>query len=307
MTQPATQQTPNETWTVQRLLQWTADWLTKAGSPTGRLDGDLLLAHVLRCNRLQLLLRFDQPVQRDELAQFKQLIRRRSKLEPIAYILGRKGFHDIEINVTPAVLVPRPETEILVDDVAAYLHDARAAAGPVLDLCTGSGCIALALCRDLEKLHQDRTFWAVDLSAAALAVAQDNAVQLGRSVQWCQGDLWDALPPGCQFAVVVSNPPYVRTADWEHLDPDVKLFEPRLALDGGRDGLDVARRIVLSAPRHLVKGGLLALELGDRQQGIEIAALLDQAGFKNVRSAQVHGSPTHIVTAHWTEGSDSQK
>ena len=299
MTQASAAQTPNETWTVQRLLQWTADWLTKAGSPTGRLDAELLLGHVLRCGRLQLLLRFDQPVQADELTQFKQLIRRRSKHEPVAYILGRKGFHDIEVTVTPDVLVPRPETEILVDFVAAYLHDARAAAGPVLDLCTGSGCIALALCRDLEKLALQRTFWATDISSAALGVARQNALDLKRTIQFCQGDLFDALPADAQFAVIVSNPPYVRTADWAQLEPDVLQFEPRLALDGGDDGLHLARRIIHAAPDHMVSGGLLAIEVGNRDQALQLCALAERVGFANARPTALPGSPTHLMTTHF--------
>ncbi|MSQ81317.1 MAG: peptide chain release factor N(5)-glutamine methyltransferase [Myxococcales bacterium] len=291
------QQAIQEVWTVQRLLAWTADWLAKTGSPTPRIDSEFLLAFVLNSTRLQLILRFDQPVQGDELAAFKHLIRRRARHEPVAYILGRRGFHDIEVNVNSAVLVPRPETETLVDFVVAYLHDSAAVAGPVLDLCTGSGCIGLALLREMEKTNAIRDVYATDISAAALEVASANAVSQNRVLLAARGDLFEAVAPDLRFAVIVSNPPYVCTADWSQLEPDVRNFEPRLALDGGADGLDLARRIVAEAPYFLLPGGLLALELGSRAQALPICALAESRGFTYVRPTQVVGSATYLVTA----------
>jgi len=290
---------PADVWTVQRLLTWTAGWLGQAGSPSGRRDGELLLAHVLGCNRLQLLLRFDQPVQKDELAAYKALIRRRARREPVAYILGLKGFHDIEVAVDRSVLVPRPETEVLVDFAAAYLHSPGAAEGAVLDLCTGSGCIALALCRDLEKLGLAREFWATDVSDAALAVARSNSERLGRSVQWRSGDLWAALPSGLRFAAIVSNPPYIPSAALAGLDPDVREWEPHAALDGGADGLDVARRIAAGASFHLVPGGFLAIEVGSRSQAEATAADLGARGFAHLHTPVVPPGPIHLVIGHW--------
>ena len=160
-----------EVWTIQRLLTWTREWLTKQGSATPRLDGELLLAHVLQCRRLDLLLRFDQPVSKEELAAYKALLRRRAALEPVAYILGRRAFHAIEVAVSAAVLVPRPETESLVDEALAFLIKAEAPAGPVLDLCTGSGCIALALAHGLQAKQAPRPLVATDASEPALAQA----------------------------------------------------------------------------------------------------------------------------------------
>ncbi len=284
-------------WTIQRLLGWTSDWLGKSGSQTPRIDSELLLGHVLGKTRLHLLLHFDQPVQPDELAAYKQLIRRRARHEPVAYIIGRRAFHDIEVAVSPAVLVPRPETETLVDFAAAYLQDDSAVAGPVLDLCTGSGCIALALLRDMEKTGAPREVWAADISAAALEVVRRNATDQARPLQIAQGDLFAALPAGLRFAALVSNPPYVTTADWQRLEPGVRDFEPRLALDGGPDGLDVVRRIVAGAPGWLLPAGLIALEVGSRGQAIATCALCEAVGFAHVRPTQVVGSKTFVVTA----------
>ncbi len=296
MTQAPANEKP-EAWTIQRLLAWTADWLARAGSNTARVDAELLLGHVLSKSRLHLLLNFDQPVQGDELAAYKQLIRRRARREPVAYIIGRKGFHDIEVTVSPAVLVPRPETETLVDFAAAYLQDTSAVAGPILDLCTGSGCIALALVRDMEKTGGAREVWATDISAAALDVARGNAVDQARPIFVAQGDLFQALPQGLRFAALVSNPPYVTTADLQTLEPDVRQFEPRLALDGGTDGLDVVRRIVAGAPDWLLPGGLIALEVGSRVQAVAVCSLCEAVGFVHVRPTQVVGSKTYVVTA----------
>ncbi|MBM4344479.1 MAG: peptide chain release factor N(5)-glutamine methyltransferase [Deltaproteobacteria bacterium] len=287
---------PTEVWTIQRLLVWTADWLGRSGSATPRIDAESLLGHVLGKSRLHLLLSFDQPVQANELAAFKQLIRRRARHEPVAYIVGRRGFHDIDVAVTPAVLVPRPETETLVDFAAAYLQDASAVDGPVLDLCTGSGCVALALIRDMEKTGKIRQVWASDVSEAALDVARANAVDQARPMYVVHGDLYAMLPAGLRFAAIVSNPPYVTTADWQKLDADVRDFEPRLALDGGPDGLDVVRRIVAGAPDWLHAGGLCALEVGSRAQAVAACSMAEAVGFAHVRPTQVVGSKTHVVT-----------
>lgn len=288
-----------DVWTVQRLLTWTTDWLARSGSPTPRLDGELLLAHVLGCSRLQLILRFDQPVQPDELAAFKALLRRRNKHEPVAYILGRKAFHDIVVDVGPSVLVPRPETETLVDFAAAFLHEERTPKGPVVDLCTGSGCIALALMRDMQKLGMALPMWATDLSYDALQMAIANAAKLGHAIEFRHGDLFEALPAGMRFALVVSNPPYVSPRDWQALEPDVRDFEPRMALDGGGDdGLAIAQRLVAQAAQHLLPGGLVALEVGSRSQALALAHMAESAGLFSPRIQQVIGSPTHLFLAY---------
>lgn len=284
-------------WTIQRLLAWTREWLTKQGSATPRLDGELLLAHVLKCRRLDLLLRFDQPVTKEELAAYKALLRRRAALEPVAYILGRRAFHAIEVAVSAAVLVPRPETESLVDEALAFLLRAGAPEGAVLDLCTGSGCIALAVAHGLQAKNAPRPVTATDASEPALAQAKRNAEELRTEIEFLRGDLFDALPAAARFAAIVTNPPYVRSGDIAKLDRDVRDYEPVLALDGGRDGLDLLQRIVQGSSAVLLPGGLLAMEMGSRSQADTVVGWCQSAGLQNARHVAVLGGPTHLVLA----------
>lgn len=306
----------SEPWTIQRLLTWTRDWLAAKGRPGARLDAELLLGEVLGLRRLDLLLRFDQPVQAEELTRFKALIQRRARGEPVAYILGHKGFHGIDVQVTPAVLVPRPETERVVDVVLAFLRSPEAPDGPVLDLCTGSGAIALALgvalaeptpvlrnrsqADELPVVAPDpprpRDLVATDLSAEALDVARLNAQRLQTTVDLRLGDVWGALQPGETFAAIASNPPYILQDRLATLDVDVREFEPHLALDGGPDGNRVLDRIAAGARDHLRPGGLLAVELGSRDQGLTFARHLLDAGLPDARVEPIQGGPTSLVT-----------
>jgi len=285
-----------ELWTIQRILLWTRDYLAKTGSPSARLDAELLLAEVMKVRRLDLLLRFDQPLQKDELAGFKRLIQRRAKHEPVAYILGRKEFYGLDLHVDRNVLVPRPETESLVDEVLAFLGKDDAPAGDVLDLCTGSGAIALAIADAVKKKAANRKVVGTDVSAEALAVAQTNGARLGLEVQWLAGDLFAPIT-GRQFAAVASNPPYVLSARMSALDADVRDFEPHLALDGGPDGLHVLGRIAAQAGGALLPGGLLAVELGSRGQGAAMVQALADAGMNGGRVVPVLGGPTSLVLA----------
>lgn len=286
-------------WTIQRLLTWTRDYLHKNGSPTARLDSELLLSDTLQLRRLDLHLKFDQPVQSDELAKFKVLIKRRAKLEPVAYILGKRAFYGIELRVNSHVLVPRPETETLVDVVLAFLKSDGAPVGDVLDLCTGSGAIALALADELRKLQKSRSIIASDISQAALSLAEQNAVELRSEadVHFLLGDLWQPLAQGKKFAVIASNPPYVVHDVIATLDADVRDHEPHLALDGGVDGMDVLRRIAEKAREFLLPNGLLAVELGSKAQGAEFGQVLTASGLIAVKCQAIQGGPTSIVTA----------
>lgn len=297
----------DDVWNIDTLRRWTTAWLAKSGSATALQDTDVLLCEVLRVNRLQLLMRFDQPVQKDELTQFKAAIRRRARGEPVAYIVGKKGFYSLDLHVTPAVLIPRPETESLVDAALAFAARDDAPAGPFLDLCTGSGAIALALAdewpRRRAKLpaerqeHAERTVVASDVSPAALDVARGNGQRLSLTVDWRAGDLWQALRPDERFAAVVSNPPYVRKARIATLERDVRDFEPHLALDGGDDGSDLLRKIASGAPAYLLPGGWLGVELGDRAQGEQFLADCADAGLIQGKVEPVQGGPTCVVWA----------
>jgi release factor glutamine methyltransferase len=284
-----------EIWTVAKLLQWTRDWLTKQGSASPRLDGELLLAHVLKTDRLHLFLGFDQPVQGEELADYKALIKRRAKLEPVAYILGKKAFFDLDFAVDPHVLVPRPETESLVDLAVAFVDDPASPAGAVLDLCTGSGCVAISLADHLQKKQVERRVVASDLSQAALDVAQRNAKSINVAVEFRQGNLWQPFSTAEKFGAIVSNPPYVRSGDIAKLDVDVRHWEPRLALDGGADGSDLLRLIVDRAAEFLVPGGLLAVELGSRGQADALIEYAEKRSLGTGLPQAVLGGPTHTV------------
>ncbi len=287
----------DDIWTIQRLRDWTCAYLDKHGSLTPRLDTDLLLGEVLKLPRLQLLLRLEQLVLKDELAAFKALVKRRAAREPVAYILGRRAFYDLEVRVDARVLVPRPETESLVDAVLLFLKEPTAPEGAVLDLCTGSGAIALAIAKALQARQAERPVLATDVSAPALEVARQNAALLTLPVQFAQGDLWAALPADQRFAVIASNPPYVQHDTIATLEPDVRAWEPHLALDGGADGLDILRQIAAHAARRLVPGGLLAVELGSPAQGRALVELLTAAGLPGGKVEPVTEGPTSLVLA----------
>ena len=216
----------------------------------------MLLSHVLGWKRIDLYTKFDYVVPAEKLAEFKKLIVERSERKPIQYILGKCDFHSMEFVVNPAVLIPRPETELVVDALVAR---AKPVAGAkVLDLGTGSGCIVVSAAKQLPEAE----FWAADVSAEALAVAAENAKrhEVGSRIHFLQGDLFEPVS-GITFGFVVSNPPYVSESEWAGLAPEVRDHEPRGALAGGPDGLDVYRRLIPQAIGHLAPGGRLILEL----------------------------------------------
>ncbi len=266
-----------EIWTVRRLLAWTTQHFEKRQIDSPRLTAEVLLAHVLKVGRVRLYVDLDRPVEKEELASFKALLTRRAAGEPTQYLTGLREFYNRPFKVDPRVLIPRPETELLVE---AALHalpkDAPARA---LDLCTGSGCIAVSLAAERPQAE----VLAVDVSADACALARENAEALGvgARVQVLEGDLYAPLPPDLRFQLVVSNPPYVGSGEIAGLSAEVRR-EPRLALDGGPDGLALVRRVVSGARRVLEPGGLLALEIGETQ-GPQLLALLTEAGFQDPR------------------------
>ncbi len=251
-----------ETWTVRRLLAWAAEYLEGHGVESPRLSGELMLARVLGLDRLQLYLRFDQPLEAGELAAFKELLIRRRSHEPMAYILGRREFYGLELEVGPGVLVPRPESEHLVEEGLRVLEGVEAPR--ILDLCTGSGCVALALAHE----RPDARVVGVDLSPQALAFAQRNAdrLELGQRVQWLAGDLYDPVAAaGGFFHLITANPPYVREDEWETLPPEVRRYEPRQALVAGPGGLEIAGQVITGSRAFLKPCGWLLVELGAGQ------------------------------------------
>ena len=244
---------------------------------TSALDASLLLASILNVGRSSLIAADSRPLAEEALAAFRALVKRRLAGECVAYIVGRKEFYGLDFQVNPAVLVPRPDTETLVETALGVIKQLAAANKPVrvLDMCTGSGAVAVVLKHTMPELE----VWATDISAEALEVARANAARLlpPSSIHFCHGDLFSALfPTPHSFHVIVSNPPYVPAAEIAGLAPEVR-GEPSLALDGGSDGLDIIERIIGDAPRFLSSGGILLLEADPRQMQ-RIAALLQQAG-----------------------------
>jgi release factor glutamine methyltransferase len=291
---------PQASWTILATLRWTTDYLRNKGISEPRASAEVLLAHVLGISRLDLYLRYDQPLNPEELARFKALVVRRREGEPVAYLTGHREFWSLDFRVTPAVLIPRPETETLVaaaleaakdladedknfKNVGAGFKPAPAqetgeAVIPAfrgLEVGVGSGAVVIALAKELP-----RSVWlGLDRSGAALAVARDNARRHGVAdrIQFLQADLLEALKPTASFALLVANLPYVTRREWKRLPREIKVFEPQEALWGGEDGLDLVRPLNRQAPRHIQGGGWLLLEVGD-QQGPQVAALLEKTG-----------------------------
>ena len=263
-----------EAWTPLRLLGWTQGWLAQKGVDAPRLTAELLLAHALGCDRVRLYLDFDKPLGDPELARFRELVRRRAEGEPTAYLTGVREFFGHRLSVDARVLVPRPETELLAEAALAALP----AGGAALDLGTGSGALAIALALGRPGARVT----AVDVSPGALEVARANAAALGAAVELLAGDLFGPLPPGARYDVVVSNPPYLPTGELAGLQREVQR-EPRLALDGGPDGLAVLRRLVAEAPRWLAPGGALLLEMHESHEAA-LPALCLAAGFASAEA-----------------------
>jgi release factor glutamine methyltransferase len=266
-----------EPWTVRRVLGWTTQHFEKLGLDSPRLTAELLLAHVLRTSRVRLYTNLEQPLEPSELAAYRGLIARRAAGEPTSYLTGTREFYGRTFAVDPRVLVPRPETELLVGAVLQAVP--RDAEVRILDLCTGSGCVGITLALERTRAR----LLATDASPGAVEVARANAAALGAADRFEArlGDLFAPLAGESPFDVVVANPPYVPVGELPTLSPEVRR-EPSLALDGGPDGLDVVRRIAAEAPRRLVPGGLLALEIGDGQ-GPAVHSLLETAGYASVR------------------------
>jgi release factor glutamine methyltransferase len=283
----------SDVWSVRRVLAWAADDLKKRGNDTGRLDVELLLGRVLGLDRIGLIMHSEKPLAPAELGQFRELFKRRRAGEPVAYLLGEREFFGLSFSVDRRVLIPRPDSERLVE-VALERTRARSMHGSALDLCTGSGCIAIAFARQ-------RPTWNVtasDISRDALQVAEHNALRTGaiRNLGFAQGNLLEPFRE-CRFDLITGNPPYIAAPELESLPVDVRDFEPRLALDGGPDGLDLVRSIVMKAPEHLTTGGLLALEIG-ADQGPATEALLRDRGFVDVQIARDLGGRDRVVSGY---------
>jgi release factor glutamine methyltransferase len=288
--------TAERTWTVVELLAWTAEWLGARGFHNARLNGELLLAGVLRLKRLDLYLQHDRPLSAAELAEFKARLLRRAKREPLQYIDGEAHFRNLRLAVDRRVLIPRPETEGLVDEVLAWARGREALSA--LDVGTGSGAIALALATEGPFARVVAT----DAHPAALEVARANlaAAAPGAPVELREGSVYEPVA-GETFDVVVSNPPYVRDDERDGLDAEVRDWEPASALFAGADGLDVVRRLVAGAAAMLRPGGLLALEVGAAQTEAVAALVRGTGAFGEPRVRTDLAGRPRIVAAERTD------
>ncbi len=290
---------PRDPWTIRRLLEWTTGFFTRKSVDPARLSAELLLSHVLGVARIKLYTDYDRVLEPAQLERYRELVRRASEDEPIAYLTGRAHFFNLEFEVTRDVLIPRPDTETLVENV---LQLARVTAGlespRVLDLCTGSGCVAAAIAQNLKR----STVLAIDKSAAAAEVARRNVERLGLSdrVRVEIGDLFapltnlsDAQP----FDLIVANPPYIASDQIDKLDRSVRDYEPREALDGGTDGLDVHRRILAEAPRRLVPGGRIFLEIAFDQGAAATEMIRGHDAFEEAKVLRDRAGNDRVLAA----------
>ncbi len=252
-------------WTIQKLLNWITDHFTEKGIDSPRLSAELLLSHILSLQRIELYTNFDQPVSKPQLDKLHELVKRASQHEPIAHLIGKTEFYSLQIKVSGDCLIPRPETELLAERAIEFL---RTRPGPqhVLDLCTGSGCIAIAIAKNFHNAK----IIATDISDSALAVAAQNLElhNLTDRVQLLCGDLFDPIIKGLDatdFDLIVCNPPYVTTGEFETLAKNVRDFEPKLSLHAGTDGLDIYRRIAERIDEFLKPDAALMLEIGYAQ------------------------------------------
>ena len=262
-------------WTVGTLLKRATDILRGRGFRSPRLDAELLLVHALGFkDRVDLYVNFEKPLTEEEVESYRQLVVRRAKGEPVAYITGKKEFFGLEFHVERGVLIPRPETELLVEVVYDYLKDRENLT--VVDVGTGSGCIVLTLCKLTGGKHR---FYGIDVSRKALDVAKINREKLGcLNVEFLKGSILS--PVDFPVDVVVSNPPYVPVGD-SRLEKEVLKFEPAVALFGGKTGLEVIEKLIAQSSEKLKPGGLIALEVGEGQKEA-VTSLLESSGFRSI-------------------------
>ena len=264
--------------TVLEIIKRTTEFFDKRGVESARLNAELLIGHALGLKRMQLYLQFERPLIESELEKIRPLVKRRGNREPLQYILGETDFSGVKLKVDSRALIPRPETERLIEVTGAALTGPPAR---ILDLGTGSGAIALAL----VKLYPEARVTAVDRSAAALALARENAATCGFAdrITFLEGDWFAALPGGEPFQLIIANPPYLSDAEMQEATSEVKDFEPAMALSAGPDGAEALEKIIAGAPRFLAPGGLLACETGIAQHA-RLQEIAIQAGFARTDS-----------------------
>lgn len=293
---------PAEPWSIRRLVIWATEDFKSRGFDSPRLDAELLIGYVLGKTRIEIILDGERPLDKLELDRFKELAKRRRAGEPTSYLIGNREFYGTAFDVNANVLIPRPDTEILVE-VALERTQSLETGGVALDLCTGSGCVAIAFALARRQWHVT----GIDISPLAVEVARRNAVKVGLSdsIRFATGDLfaaWQAPPDSdnaptdpARVTLITANPPYIPSDVIQSLDVGIREYEPRIALDGGPDGLSVTRRIISDASRYLSPAGVLALEIG-YDQAPEVRLLMQTAGFTDVQVRRDYGGHERVVS-----------
>jgi len=283
-----------QTWTTQRLLQWTTQHLERKGLESPRVAAEMLLAHVLGCKRLALYMDAQRPASELERAAYRELIERAVNHEPVDYLVGQAPFFSLMFEVNPSVLVPRPSTETLVEHVIQHAKRTPGFGSPtVIDLGAGSGCIAVCVAKHLPGAR----VFATDISAEALAVARRNAERHGVAdrIEFRQGALLEPLAD-VRAHYLLSNPPYIPDDEWAQVGPNVKDHEPAQALRGGPDGLDVIRPLIAGAADCLQSPGQLVIEIAAAHKQ-EAIALAEEAGFANAHILADHEALPRVLVA----------
>ena len=288
---------------ILELITKASQYLTSKGIDTARLDAEILLGHVLNMERIDLYVRFDQPLEKAEVDAYRVAIAQRAQRMPVAYITGSKEFYSLKFKVNSHVLIPRPETELLVEVVLKRLAERPETEYKIVELGTGSGAIAVSLAYSLRQdAGKVPCIYATDISAPALAVAKENIDRwgVGDSVKLLEGDLYSALSMDLEseIDVIVANPPYIPTDQLQELAPEIVRYEPVGALDGGPDGLVFYPRIFAEGRKFLRQGGLVAVEIG-HGQGQAVMSIARDLGYTELELYKDYGDRERVVTGTW--------
>jgi len=271
-------------WTIKGLLQVASDYLKAKNIDSPRLTAEILLSHQLKLDRINLYLNFDKPLTQDEISGFRLLVKRRIKREPVQYITGVQEFWSLKFKVNRHVLIPRSDSEILVEQTVekiALFHKQTGLVPRILDLATGSGVLAISICREIP----DAMLWATDISAKALDVARHNARLHGVSdrIRFIEGDLWKAVSDMRGFFdIIVTNPPYIAEEEYQSLQPEVLYWEPVIALNGGKGGMFFIKKIIRHAYHYIKSGGWLMIEMDPSQTLYAISLMKENPSYKNI-------------------------
>jgi len=287
--------TPSRTWRILELIHWTTDYLKDKGFPTPKTDVEWLLTAVLHCSRMQLYTDFEKPLTPAELLQFKGLLKERLTHKPVQYLIGETDFMGLTFQLNEQVLIPRPETELLVEEAVEYLRKCPEEQQRVLDIGTGSGCIAVSIAALVPRVR----VWGIDNSESALDVANSNAGlhHVTEQVIFRNLDILSDDPPDIPFPLIVSNPPYISPDDFERIQKDVREFEPREALVAEENGLRYYKHFARHAQNWLIAGGRLMLEIGGTHQAQSINDIFTEAGWEHVTIRPDYNGQDRILSA----------